>query len=955
MAASVTAPAGLVVLFGPFRLFPAQRLLLQADQTIHLGSHALDILIALVERAGETVTKDELKARVWPEAAVVEEGTLRVHVAALRRTLGGAEPRTRYIATVPGRGYCFAAPVTRTEGPAPARPTESKHNLPTLLTRVIGREDTIKALASRLVQQRLLTIVGVGGIGKTTVALAVATELIDAFRDGVWFVDLVPLSDEQLMASGIAAALRLEGASEHTIGGLIGLLHDKQMLLVLDNCEHVIEAAAAFASQVLKKAPGVHILATSREPLLVQSENVYRLPPLAIPSSSARLSAADLLRFPAVQLFIERAAGSLGGPDMSDAEALVVAEICRKLDGIALAIELAAARVEVFGVRGLAVQLNNRFRLLTRGGRTAPQRHQTLRAMLDWSYELLSQPERAVLRRLSIFAAAFTLEAAGAVAAANDMAAIDVAECIAGLVTKSLVVVDRNGALVYYRLLDTVRAYAREKLLEGDDGDRVARYHAVFFRDLFDRTEAEWETEPSAEWLAAYRRQIDDVRIALDWAFSPGGNISIGVALTVATVSLWVQLGLLDEYRGRVEQALDSTGAGLTGNAYREMELRAALGLALMHTKGSVAETGATWAKVLHIAEDLHDKEYQLHATAGIWSYSINSGEYRAALAQAQRFATLATSMGDPFDLLIGDRMVGISLHYRGDQSDARKHIERSIGHHTGVVHRSRTARFLLDQLVAARTTLARILWVQGYPDQAMRMAERTVEDARADEHVLSLCYALGRAACPVALYAGDQVAAERFVLILLEESAKHALRSWHARGRCLKGVLLTMQGDAVSGSALLRAALEDLRETGMASRYTAFMGLLAQALGDTGKVGQAFATIEEALTQSERNEERWYIAELLRIKGKLELKTGVAEAATRAEDYFQQALGWARRQEALSWELRAATSLTRLWIGQGRAQEARDLLQSVYGRFSEGFGTADLVAAKGLLDKMGA
>jgi DNA-binding winged helix-turn-helix (wHTH) protein len=396
-------------------------LLLEADRPVRLGSRAFQILIALVERPGELVSKEELIARVWPNT-VVEEASVRVHVAALRRILGDGQAGNRYVATIPGRGYCFVAPVSQSDGSSgPAEVLHAstdapEHSLPAPLTRMVGREAIADDLAAQLLRERLITLVGPGGIGKTTVAVAVAQRLSNSYDDGVRFVDLVPLADPLLVQSAVASTLGLPVRSENSLPSLLAFLKEKRMLLVLDNCEHVIEPVAAFAAQVLAIAPGVHIFATSREPLFVSGERVKRLSPLPFPLSP-NPTAAEAMTSPAVQLFVERAAASIDGFELRSTDVPTVVEICRRLDGIPLAIELAAACVDVFGVRGLASGLDDRFRLLTRGRRTALPRHRTLAAVLDWSYGLLAEPERAILRRLSIFAGDFTLESASAVAA----------------------------------------------------------------------------------------------------------------------------------------------------------------------------------------------------------------------------------------------------------------------------------------------------------------------------------------------------------------------------------------------------------------------------------------------------------------------------------------------------------------------------------------------------------
>jgi predicted ATPase len=294
--------------------------------------------------------------------------------------------------------------------------------------------------------------------------------------------------------------------------------------------------------------------------------------------------------------------------------------------------------------------------------------------------------------------------------------------------------------------------------------------------------------------------------------------------------------------------------------------------------------------------------------------------------------------------------MIGTVLHYMGDQTNARRHIERMLSRYVEPLHRSHTIRFVWDQRVAGEIVLAVILWLQGFPDLAMRTAQRTVENARASDHTISLCYTLTRAACPVALWVGDLAAAEHYVAMLLDQSAKLGMAVWQAWGHCFKGVLLIKRGNVDTGFQLLRTALDELRETGSVLRYTAFLGAFAEGLARAGQATEGLAAVDQALERSESNEERWCIAELLRIRGELILLENAPGAAGTAAGLFRQARDWARRQGALSWELRAAMSLARLRRDQSRTKEALELLAPVYDRFTEGFETADLEAAKALI-----
>jgi predicted ATPase/DNA-binding winged helix-turn-helix (wHTH) protein len=939
--------------FGPFRLSPARQLLLEGEKALRLGSRALEILKVLVEHAGTLVSKEELVARVWP-GTFVEEGNLRVHMAALRRALGDGQSGNRYIATIPGRGYRFVAPVSILSGSrpleSPQRSPDISHNLPVSLTRIVGRSDIVATLVEQLPARRFVTIAGPGGMGKTTVALAVAEELRPNYRDGVWFVDFAPIANAVLVPSALASVLGVAIRSDNPIPGLLAYLKDKQMLLVLDSCERVIDAAAALAEQVFHRAPGVHLLTTSRESLRAEGERVQRLLPLEVPPASHKITADEAMSFSAIQLFVERATASADGFRLTDADAPVVAEICRRLDGIALAIELAAGRIDVLGLQGLAARLDDRFRLLTRGRRTALPRHQTLGATLDWSYELLSDSERVILRRLAVFAGSFTLPAASTVASSGEVTASDVADSVANLVAKSLVTADFSDATVTYRLFETMRAYVLEKLTASGERSTLGRRHAEYFRELFAHAELEWEKQSPSEWLATYGRSIDNVRAALEWAFSNEGEPDLGVALTVVAVPLWLQLSLMEECRKHVERAVATPKPQAGQATRREMQLAAALGSVLVYTNVG-PKARAAWTEALKIAEKIDDADYTLRSLWGLWVDSLNNGEFQEAIAVARRFHDTATTLVDAPDVLMGDRMIGITLHFLGDQVEARRHIDRMLSNYVTPIHAAHIVRFQFDQRVTARAFQARCQWLLGFPDQALRTLESTVEEARAIGHVLTFCNVLGQGACPVALWTGDLAAVDRYLDQLLEQSASHTLGLWHAWGLCFRGIVLIKRGDHRAGLHALRSVLAEVPEIRSLPRYLGLLGELASAMGRVGEVVQALETIEGAIGRSEGRRERWCLPELLRIKGELLLHEKAPNAASNASSYFRKALDLATEQSALSWQLRAATSLAQLQRDQGHRDDARNLLRPIYGQFTEGFATSDLTAAKRLLD----
>jgi predicted ATPase/DNA-binding winged helix-turn-helix (wHTH) protein len=933
---------------------PTRRELRVGGKPVFIGGRAFEIVEILVRSAGQLVTKDELMDRVW-RGAIVEENTLQVHISALRKLLGGDR---ELLKTTSGRGYRLLGNWIAREAGASATSVEARAerttappaqgNVPTIAVELMGRSDAMNRVRDLLSVHRAVTLTGPGGIGKTALALEVARAQLSLDGEG-WLIELASLSDPGLVLSAVASVLGLRMAgSEISAEKVARSIGDRKLLLLLDNCEHVVEMAAEVAEAVWRHCPNATVLATSREVLRIAGEQVYRVLPLEVPPPDQDAPSA-LLGHSAVQLFLARMA-ALATDLAADAASLsTIAAICRRVDGIPLAIEFAAARAATLGLSQVARLLDDRFRLLTGGRRTALPRHQTLRATLDWSHGLLTGPERVLFHRLAIFAGSFSLEAACEVAASPELRASDVIDGISSLAAKSLVAADVGGD-ARYRLLDTTRAYAFEKLSESGEREGIARCHAAYYRDLFERAEVEWEVRSTAEWIGEYEWRIDNLRAALDWAFSADGDPTLSVELTAAAIPLWMQLSLLDECRGRLEKALAALRPGANRDARREMKLHAALAASLRYTRGAVSETGAAWTKALEIAESLEDPEYQLQALWGLWLFHTTSSRHRIALDLAQRLCTLAECWPDLSDRLIGERAMSTSQHYLGDQSKARHHIERVLADCVIADARPHLIRFQIDLRVMARVFFARVLWLQGFPDEAMRVAERSVEDARAANHAISLCYALFLGACPIALSVGALVAAEHYVSMLLDDSTRFALPFWVARGRSYQGALVIKRGDIDAGLPLLRAGFDELGEARSAV-FGLIELLLPEALGGVGQVAEGLAAIEDAMNHSETTQERWMIAEMLRIKGELLLLQGGATAATAAEDHFRQALDWAARQGALSWELRAAMSLAGLLRDQGRSADAKRLLQPVYDRFTEGFDTTDLKKAKALLD----
>jgi predicted ATPase len=630
---------------------------------------------------------------------------------------------------------------------------------------------------------------------------------------------------------------------------------------------------------------------------------VFRLTPLASPNEGQAKDAASALRFPAVQLFVERVDNILGGYQLSDAHAPLAADICRRLDGIGLAIELAAAQVDTMGIQSLAASLRRNFDGLTRGRRTALPRHQTLHAALDWSYSLLDEPQRSVLGHLSIFNKEFTMEAARAVASAGG--SVDVAICLGDLVSKSLVIVDRSVHPARYHLLDMTRAYAAEKLTASGQLDDTSRRHAAHYHTVFGQAAEQWQASRDTDWLVLYNRDIGNLRAALDWAFSPQGDPAIGIGLAVAAVPLWYQLSLVDECLARVSEALTWLERQDQPDDRSLMKLYAALGFPHMRTISGRPSGAQAWERSLEIARRIDDVDYQLRA---LWAQCVdqtNGGNPRAALALARQFRHRADRSTDPTDRLIGERMLARSLHLLGDQAGAEAHVRRMLDEYRAPANGSHLARFQYEQRLTARITLARVLWLRGREKEALAEVEDMIETALATGHNLTTCHVLSDAACPIFLMAGDVERAQDCTQMLVDSTRDQALDVWHAYAQCFRGDILIRQGEVSEGVRLVRDAQGRLERAGFHLYQTVFQATLASGLQALGRIEEASTLLDLALDRCRDTGEAWYVPELLRQQAWLLMKRDDGRAG--AYGLLQQSLTLAREQGAVAWAAKAA------------------------------------------------
>jgi predicted ATPase/DNA-binding winged helix-turn-helix (wHTH) protein len=942
--------------FGPFYLHPGTRTLQKDGKAVALGSRAFDMLVAMVERHGNVLAPEELMAIAWP-GLKVEDSNVRVQIANLRRTLQRGPAGAQYIANVAGRGYCFVAPVTRIESVDPPSPTTSDSRLtsagshvdgenqtsgsirsfPPPLDGAIGREGCVAELVQVVNERRLVTVVGAAGAGKTTLAILVA-HAIDSFAGSMCFVDLSLVDRDEMVAEAVASAVGYIPPTGDLLSGLLDVLSTRRLLIVLDNCEHVIAAAASLSQQIVQSARSVSLLNTSREALRVREEFVYLLRPLASPPATTRLTTTQALAWPAIQLFMERA--KVGGARgvLSDEEAGTVASLCRRLDGNPHAIGLVASRVGAYGIQGVADLFASQFALQWQGRRDDTPRHQTVEALIDWSYNLLPERDRMVLQRLSVFSGDFPLRAAIAVTSDDAVDAFQVREAVGNLVDKSLVAFSAESGEAHLRLLETTKAYAMARLARLPEGNQFARRHAMYYAD---QLRAIPDNRATAQTGGAPLRTLDvaNVRAALEWAFSAGHDAKLAVEMWCLAAPLFLELGLVRECKRTCVRSLDELP-----DEFRSTPTELLLMKSTAMTCFAGADYGAVMKRVLEhglaLSRQLGDNESTFHFLTGLHLQTITNGEFQNSVLACEQYSALAKESGGAPEAVIAGWMTGSSLHYTGDLvgADARFAESTQLLAQQGM----RPLHYfeLMEEIIAGINT-ARVKWALGMQAQALQLALNVIRAGHSMPGTLAMRVTL---CFHILLSHGLYEQAQDLIEDLENLSIDYNTSVRRQVINVNKGFLLHQQGQHEAAIDHLQQCLAGLPPPKMSVVRTDALQTLAEAQRLSGNAAGALKAIDEAIELSEETKGKFNFPDLLRTRAEVLMSLpGVEQGEIEASLLLAESS--ARKQGALIWQLRVARTVANVQASEGKEKEAKDTLERIYSRFTEGFDTNDLKA----------
>jgi predicted ATPase/DNA-binding winged helix-turn-helix (wHTH) protein len=884
------------ICFGPFHLVPARRLLFCGDRPVRLGEPSYNVLLALLEDPGVVIDQDTLIARAWGTIHV-DETSLRTAVAGLRRAFRDAGSSRPYISTISRRGYSFVEAVTH------ARPSPALGSLPAQLAKVIGRDEFIAALVEDMAAHRLITVAGPGGIGKTTAALGAARRAISQHLvDSVAFVDIENVEDAAFLASAFRAGLGIAATTSNPIADILSFLDNRRILIVLDSCEGMIDPVARLVEEILGRAPNAIALVTSREPLRATGERIRRLDALSLPKATNGLTVELAMKYAAIELFADRASSSQPSFLLTDENVGIVADICCRLDGVPLSLEIAAARLDSFDLPVLVSVLDTHFRLQMLGRSTALARHRTLAAAIDWSYDTLAPDEQTALRRLSVFRGPFCFEAARSIVQCERIAAEHVGGLIARLAAKSMIVAGGGHSQGLNRLMETTRVYAFQKLELSGESDAVRQKHARHYsRSILLQGENK-QFRSSTAWLGYCASMIHQIRSGLDWATSARGDFSVAFDLAIAAIPIWASLGLGDECMSQISHILAAPGA--------EPSVRQRLALAIAqqnmikNTAARSEDLRRSWPEIADLAAKVTDPRLELQAIYGVMTNSRAIGNCTDALALADQFRSVALANKLEQFLPLADVLAGSILFSLAEFERGLQATEAGLMNPEAVVAQGYEMNDACDYLVLATGNLAMIQLVRGETDAALETCAANVARALSLESDPFICQATGASAVWVCLETNNLDLAEHYTALWLERSTKPALEIWHLMAEGMRGIIKSQRGEHGEAVGALTTTLNALRQTWGVSFRNIVLRYLANSLMATGNPERALTALNEAIDYACRSKEAWSLSLLIAMRAEARLRHD--ESATRiVVEEFQRALDLAESQGARLWTTR--------------------------------------------------